>query len=112
MTAGRYGSLLGVFDHVLYEVERPMAPGELLVFYTDGLTDAPGDQAVPMGEIVEFLCTADTGSVETIADNLRGLKRRRRPHRSADDTALLVLRFDGPAVAEDVRRTAVGRTSG
>ena len=39
--------------------------------------------------------------VEMLADGIRPLKRRRRPRGSADDTAIVVLRFGVPAESDE-----------
>jgi serine phosphatase RsbU (regulator of sigma subunit) len=95
---GEPGSLLGIFEPVLVDTVVPVVPGDTLVLYTDGLTDAPPDQAVPIEELFELLA-GDEGAdpVELLADGIRPLKRRRRPRGSADDTAIVVLRFGVPA---------------
>lgn len=95
---GEGGSILGWFDPVLCDTDLTLAAGDVLVLYTDGLTDAPGDQAVPIEE-VDALLGERGGSVAVgqLADEIRSLKRRRRPHGSTDDTALLCLRFGAPA---------------
>lgn len=99
---GEPGSLLGIFEPVLVDTIVPVAPGDTLVLYTDGLTDAPVDQAVPIEEVIELL-GGDAGKdpVEMLADGIRPLKRRRRPRGSADDTAIVVLRFGLPVESEE-----------
>ena len=71
------------------------------MLYTDGLTDAPADQAVPIEELFELLAAEGDEPVELLADSIRPLKRRRRPRGSNDDTAILVLRFGVPAERDD-----------
>jgi serine phosphatase RsbU (regulator of sigma subunit) len=98
---GVAGSLLGIFEPVLTDTTVPVAPGDTLVLYTDGLTDAPSDQAVPIAELLELLGAEGDESVELLADSIRPLKRRRRPRGSNDDTAIVVLRFGEPAERDD-----------
>jgi serine phosphatase RsbU (regulator of sigma subunit) len=99
---GEPGSLLGIFEPVLFDTTVPVAPGDTLVLYTDGLTDAPPNQAVPIDELLELLSgQAGDEPVELLADSIRPLKRRRRPRGSADDTAIVVLRFGVPAEGGD-----------
>jgi len=99
---GEPGSLLGIFEPILLDTIVAVAPGDTLVLYTDGLTDAPSDQAVPIEELMELLGGDDGDDpVEMLADSIRPLKRRRRPHGSADDTAIVVLRFGVPAESEE-----------
>jgi serine phosphatase RsbU (regulator of sigma subunit) len=93
---GELGTLLGIVEPQLFDVVVDVAPGDTMVLYTDGLTDAPGDQAVPIGEVVSLLQTDGAQPVEQLADSIRVLKRRRRPHGSSDDTVVLVLRFGDP----------------
>jgi serine phosphatase RsbU (regulator of sigma subunit) len=90
---GRLGTLLGIVDPDVFDVVFDTAPGDTVVLYTDGLTDAPGDQAVPLDEVIELLATAGRQPTEQLADSIRVLKRRRRPHGSSDDTVVLVLRL-------------------
>ena len=100
---GEPGSLLGIFEPVLIDTTVPVAPGDTVVLYTDGLTDAPADQAVPIEELFELLAAEGDEPVELLADSIRPLKRRRRPRGSNDDTAILVLRFGVPARARRAR---------
>jgi serine phosphatase RsbU (regulator of sigma subunit) len=90
------GSLLGIFEPVLTDVTVAVAPGDTIVLYTDGLTDAPAEQAVPIEELLDLLGIEGGEPVELLADSIRPLKRRRRPRGSADDTAIVVLRFGVP----------------
>ena len=59
------------------------------------------DQAVPIEELFELLGAEGGEPVELLADSIRPLKRRRRPHGSNDDTAILVLRFGDPAERDE-----------
>lgn len=94
---GQPGSILGWFEPDLHDVEVDLAVGDVLVLYTDGLTDAPGDQAVPLAEVTDLLAErGGSAQVGQLADEIRVLKRRRRPHGSTDDTALLCVRFVSP----------------
>jgi serine phosphatase RsbU (regulator of sigma subunit) len=81
---------------VLTDVTVAVAPGDTIVLYTDGLTDAPAEQAVPIEELLDLLGIEGGEPVELLADSIRPLKRRRRPRGSADDTAIVVLRFGVP----------------
>lgn len=95
---GRHGSILGWFEPELGDDRVDLAPGDLLVLYTDGLTDAPGDQGVPIVEVEQLLrARGAVAPVGELADEIRVLKRRRRPHGSSDDTVLVCIRFVGSA---------------
>lgn len=91
------GTLLGLIEPRLVDVTVQVEPGDTLVLYTDGLTDAPQDQAVPLDELIELLETQGGEPVSLLADSIRPLKRRRRPRGSFDDTAILVVRFGDAA---------------
>ena len=103
---GEPGSLLGIFEPVLRDTTVAIAPGDTLVLYTDGLTDAPANQAVPIEELMELVRAEGHEPVELLADSIRPLKRRRRPRGSNDDTAIVVLRFGVPADLDDALRRA------
>ncbi len=103
---GTPGSLLGFFEPELTDTTFVLGPGDVLVLYTDGLTDAPGEQAVPLGEVVDLLAGCETSSVDEIADSVRTLKRRRRPRGSADDTVVLVMRVSAGATLVAVAQPA------
>lgn len=91
-TVGAAGSLLGMFEPTLVDSSTVLARGELLMLYTDGLTDAPKDEAVPLHEVEDVLRSDGDGSLELLVEAIRVLKRRRRPHGSGDDTAVMLLR--------------------
>jgi serine phosphatase RsbU (regulator of sigma subunit) len=108
---GRRGTLLGMIEPSLSTSTVEFQPGDMLVLYTDGLTDAPADQAVSVEELIGLLEVDGDQPIEQLADSIRAMKRHRRPLGSGDDTALLILRFDQlpsagsealPAVAEPV----------
>ncbi|MCU1359007.1 MAG: putative serine/threonine protein phosphatase [Ilumatobacteraceae bacterium] len=108
---GALGTLLGIVPPQLTDVTIDVAPGDTLVLYTDGLTDAPPGQAVPIAEVMQLLRTAGDQSTEQLADSIRALKRGRRPHGSSDDTVVLILRFGDPAQSSDARAAAGTRTA-
>lgn len=90
---GAPGTLLGLVEPSLTDVSVAVAAGDTLVLYTDGLTDAPGDQSVPIEEVIDVMAAGGTLPAGELADAIRALKRRRRPEGSSDDTALVVVRF-------------------
>jgi serine phosphatase RsbU (regulator of sigma subunit) len=95
---GKLGMLLGMLEPTLSTTVFDVQPGDTLVLYTDGLTDAPAEKAVSVGEVVELLEADGAQPIEQLADTIRVLKRSRRPQGSDDDTALLILRFgDAPS---------------
>lgn len=98
---GKLGPILGWFEPELHDTDLEFCPGDVVVLYTDGLTDAPGEQGVPIAEVEELLRERGGSTpVDQLADDIRALKRRRRPHGSSDDTALLCIRFLGPSATD------------
>ena len=83
---GRFGTILGMVEPSLAEDVVTIDDGDTLVMFTDGLTDAPGDQAVPFDELDDLL-SRSADDVETLADEIRvpssgdGDPRERRRHR-------------------------------
>ncbi len=90
---GTHGMLLGMVEPTLTTSVVDVEPGDTLVFYTDGLTDAPGTKAVSVDEVAALLTSEGARPIEQVADSILVLKRGRRPRGSDDDTALLILRF-------------------
>ena len=90
---GTMGMLLGMLEPTLATTVIEVVPGDTLVFYTDGLTDAPANKAVSVDELSSLLRADGDQQIEQLADSIRALKRGRRPHGSDDDTAILILRF-------------------
>ncbi|MFQ5945234.1 MAG: PP2C family protein-serine/threonine phosphatase [Anaerolineae bacterium] len=93
------GTLLGILPEVsLEEEEVPFEPGDLLVLYTDGLTEA----ADPRGEffgrtrLEELIATTNHLTLEALCQNIvesavsfQGTAERH------DDMAVLAVRFEG-----------------
>ncbi len=95
---GTPGTLLGVFDTGSFHARSTaLAPGDVVVFYTDGVTDVPPPHSLDplqLGTLVER-ATRHEGSAEVIADRIRDELGAVLPFdRRDDDIALLVLRVD------------------
>jgi serine phosphatase RsbU (regulator of sigma subunit) len=103
---GELGMLLGMLEPELSNAIIELAPGDTLVLFTDGLTDAPPQQAVSIEELATLLREHGDNSIEALADSIRALKRGRRPLGSGDDTAILILRYDPVAAAENEEPTS------
>ena len=100
---GQPGTLLGlVQDPQLTDYSVELAPGDALILYTDGLTDAyaPG-RILKRAELVTALQSRTGGDAEAIASGLEAAALAGRTAEPRDDIALLVLRL--PAAE---RRTA------
>ncbi|MFE0426750.1 PP2C family protein-serine/threonine phosphatase, partial [Streptomyces sp. NPDC058953] len=84
------GPLLGVDARAVYPVtEVPLAPGSLLVLYTDGLVERPGaDLDEGLAELARRLSSAGEAPPEEVADTLMEMVGR---DQRGDDTALLLL---------------------
>jgi serine phosphatase RsbU (regulator of sigma subunit) len=104
---GEPGTLLGIVAPSLSDTTVRVEDGDTLVLYTDGLTDAPGAQAVTVEQIVQLLDEIGGESIERIADDIGALKRSNRPTGSSDDTALVVLRFGVSGANDRSERTEV-----
>ena len=88
------GTLLGVFgDPELAEVDVRIGPGESVVLYTDGVTEArAADGALFGGDALAALLTASAGRpAEGIADDLVAAVLEFQGGRPRDDVAVLVL---------------------
>lgn len=90
---GRPGSLLGVFpDPTLHDVGGHLHPGDLLILYTDGLTDARrGDDRFGEERLVEVLSLRSDGPEEVVGRAMEAVTTFAADDLS-DDIALLVAR--------------------
>ena len=92
---GRPGTLLGMFDDVNISVtDTVLEPGDVVIFYTDGVTDLPPPNGLTpeeMAQLIESL--ALRASASDMADGIHESIVRRVPERERrDDVAMLVLR--------------------
>ena len=94
---GGRGTLLGVFDDPELDVATAtMEPGDILMLYTDGVTDAWRDSG---GEdrLIELLAgLPDGAAAQTVVDRTKQAALGPRS-RNTDDVAILVLRLVGTA---------------
>jgi PAS domain S-box-containing protein len=91
---GEHGPLLGAFEDASWrDLDLYLKPGDTLMLYTDGVTDAQNAQGARFG--LERLCaTLDTLRCKSPADVLRGVTDKLDDFQGAthaDDTAALVL---------------------
>ncbi|WP_435285802.1 PP2C family protein-serine/threonine phosphatase [Streptomyces bacillaris] len=98
---GRHGSMLGIFREVrLTDVRFRLAPGDLLLLYTDGATDArpkrhpDRPKPVPFGDeaLAHALAQCQDMDAEATIAHLNSILDTYGQGWAADDTALLALR--------------------
>jgi PAS domain S-box-containing protein len=97
---GAHSVLLGVAgDEEWSQTTVPIAVGDTLLFYTDGVTDTPGVQA-RFGEarLAEAMARARDGAPALLEEIERAL-RDFQSGATLDDRAMLALRFVGPQAA-------------
>jgi len=97
---GDHGVLLGVEGEDDWtDVTVSLEPGDTVLFYTDGVTETPGD-ATRYGELrlSEAMTRAGEGPVALLAEIERSL-REFQSGQAIDDRAMLALRFVGVRAA-------------
>jgi PAS domain S-box-containing protein len=93
---GTPGSLLGVHPQVHLKAERTrLQSGDLLIVYTDGLTDQPH---APIGteELHALVAPMGGQSAREVVGAIRAHLNERRSGTTADDTLVLAVRIDAP----------------
>ncbi len=95
-SVGDVGVLMGAFESLgLSETEIDLAPGDLLLFYTDGVTDAVAPSGERFGDerLMTTIAAARSGSaqevVATIRDRVQAFQGTAEP---ADDLTLVAVR--------------------
>ena len=111
---GRHDVLLGVVPQDAFgEESLDVEPGDVLLFYTDGVIDAPGEDG-RFGEerLLAALASAPTDPTGLLAA-IDGELRRFTHGPGADDRAMLALRYIGsPSAAEDPAGSPVAGAHG
>ncbi|MDX6720928.1 MAG: hypothetical protein QOJ63_3182 [Solirubrobacteraceae bacterium] len=96
---GRGGLVLGaVADGEWSDHSFALAPGETLLFYTDGATDAPGDDE-RFGDERLQRAAAGPGDPAALVARIDHAIERFQGGREGDDRALLAIQYAGSAVA-------------
>src|ERR671921_889730 len=92
---GQPGRVLGVFDDAnLTEQEAHLAPGDVLVLYTDGVVEARSPEGTFFGEerLMTILRSSVALDASTMADRIEGAVLNFQEQNPRDDIAILVLR--------------------
>ena len=91
---GRIGTLLGVIDPLtIEEVETSLMPGETLLLYTDGVTDAgPGGEPLGEGGLLALCAGAAEVELPTLLKRIVSSAVERSEGSLRDDVALLAAR--------------------
>ena len=99
--SGKSGVALGAWRHLKYEVqEHPLAPGDTLLFYTDGVTEAlsPAEQFYSVGrleDLVERFSGMPAQQItNAVANDVRAFCAE---HEQNDDLTILAARWLGPS---------------
>ena len=96
-TAGRPGTLLGIVDDPDLSEERiALWPGDALVLYTDGVTEATAaDRAMGSGRFEAFLASCAGGAADSIAEAVEREAVSSQAGPPRDDVAVVVVRTLG-----------------
>ena len=100
-TAGRPGTLLGIVDDPDLSEERiALWPGDALVLYTDGVTEATAaDRAMGSGRFEAFLASCAGGGADSIAEAVEREAVSSQGGPPRDDLAVVVVRALGGRAA-------------
>jgi hypothetical protein len=94
---GGFGPMLGVFPDATWQpTPVPVRPGDILVFYSDGVVDATGDQDRFGHKRLQDVVAPATGAADAVARVRRALADF-EVGPQADDTAVLVVERIGAA---------------
>jgi len=96
-SVGSFGSVVGVFDDIdTTTTSITLGPGDVVVLYTDGVTDVPAPHAIEVEDLEAIVgrVAIETATAEELADGLHAAVSATLPIESRhDDIALLILRM-------------------
>jgi serine phosphatase RsbU (regulator of sigma subunit) len=99
---GRPGTLLGVLDPIeIFETEAELAEGEILLLYTDGVTDA-GRPNLELGEtgLIKLCRQAPRLELDSLLEYVEDVALEHAKLGLRDDLALLALRASQPTPSQ------------
>ncbi len=95
----RHGPVIGAVEGMVFAEGRDtMAPGDLLLLYTDGVTEAMdvGDRLFSEHRLEQLLTSMDTDDADTVVDGtMVAVKAFAGEAEQADDITILALAFHG-----------------
>jgi PAS domain S-box-containing protein len=105
---GRLGTLLGVLhDPELPESEHAVEPGETVVFYTDGVSEAGApERLMDVGELTELSAPWVPWGAEAVAARLDAAALAAGGDELRDDLALVIVELPVPLPADGIRVSA------
>lgn len=89
---GAHGTILGMIEPHLHTATTTLEPGDLLALYTDGITDVPRGEEMPVEELRDYLAARAGRPLDVLGTDLRRVLAARRPDGFDDDIALLLYR--------------------
>lgn len=99
---GRSGTILGApVDSAWPEVTEELQPGDALLFYTDGVTDTPGEDGRFGEDRLLELLDGTPHDPEALVAAIDAALREFQAGDIADDTALLVVQWTGTSEAAE-----------
>ena len=94
----RTGTILGVLDDAAFsEAVVDVRPGDSLLLYTDGVTEAADADARPFGDaaLVDLLAATSAAPSTLVHEVIAGVQAHSRGTAPTDDLTLLAIRFLG-----------------
>lgn len=95
-TIDEHGLVLGIQRTAMYaEAQRALYPGEIVLFYTDGLTEATNDRGelYTLARLKDTLLASRTLAAQALADVVFDAVKRYSTAELRDDATILVLRL-------------------